>query len=107
MIIRIVRMSFQPSKVNQFLEVFEENNVSIRNFRGCTHLELHRDVNKPNIFATYSFWEKAEDLEKYRKSELFEKVWSKTKPLFNDKPQAFSHERVMLVEPDDPAELEG
>lgn len=107
MIIRIVRMSFEPSKVDQFLEVFEENNSNIRNFDGCTHLELHRDANQPNIFATYSFWEKPEDLENYRRSELFENVWFKTKALFNDKPQAFSHERVMIVDPGDPAELEG
>lgn len=107
MIIRIVRMTFEPSKVNKFLEVFEENNVNIRNFKGCTHLELHRDMAQPNIFATYSYWGKPEHLENYRHSELFKEVWAKTKALFSDKPVAFSHERVMIVEPGDPAELEG
>lgn len=101
MIIRIVRMTFDPALTEDFLRVFNENKNNIRNFPGCTHLELHRDAEKHNIFATYSYWEKKEDLENYRKSELFEKVWSNTKALFAGKPEAFSHERVMIVEPED------
>ena len=101
MIIRIVRMTFDPSQTENFLKVFNENKNSIRNFPGCVHLELHRDADQENIYATYSYWEKAEDLENYRHSELFKAVWSKTKELFAGKPQAFSHERVMIVEPSD------
>lgn len=106
MIIRIVRMTFEPSKVDDFLDLFSAYKNDIRNFHGCTHLELHRDVKNPNIFATYSYWEKAEHLENYRKSDLFEKVWRNTKAMFSEKARAFSHERVMIVEPDEPAELE-
>lgn len=101
MIIRIVRMTFDPARIDDFLKVFNENKKHIRNFDGCTHLELHRDADDPHVFATYSYWERTEDLEKYRNSELFQTVWSKTKALFAGKPQAFSHERVMLVEPDE------
>lgn len=105
MIIRIVRMRFDPAKTEDFLKVFNENKTNIRNFPGCTHLELHNDVDHPNVFATYSYWEKKEDLENYRRSELFREVWSKTKVLFSEKPEAFSHERVMMVEPDEPPVL--
>lgn len=101
MIIRIVRMSFQPDKTEDFLKIFNTYKDRIREFPGCIHLELHRDAEQHNIYATYSFWEKADDLEAYRNSDLFTKVWSQTKALFNDKPKAFSHERMMLVEPDD------
>ena len=107
MIIRIVRMTFDPAKTKEFLEVFNENKNSIRNFPGCTHLELHHDADQPNIYATYSYWEKHAHLENYRKSELFYHVWSKTKPLFIAKAEAFSHERVMIVEPDEPGSLRG
>ena len=98
-------MTFDSAKTDEFLEIFKENNTEIRNFPGCTHLELHRDVDQPNIFATYSYWEKKEDLEHYRHSEVFKKVWTKTKVLFAGKPEAFSQERVMIVEPDEPPVL--
>lgn len=101
MIIRIVRMTFDPAKTDEFLQVFNHNKGSIRNFKGCTHLELHRDADNPDIFATYSYWEKADDLENYRQSELFKNVWSQTKTLFKDKAEAYTHERLMIVEPDE------
>lgn len=90
MIKRIVRISFHPEKVNDFLNWFNTHQQHIRNFEGCVHLELWRDVDYPNIFYTFSIWENAESIEKYRQSEIFNKVWSYTKALFNDKPMAFS-----------------
>jgi len=90
MIKRIVTMHFHPNKVNDFLEWFEQHYEHIRNFEGCTHLELWRDVQQPNVFYTYSIWKDEASIEKYKNSELFQKVWSYTKQLFNDKPQAFS-----------------
>lgn len=94
-------MTFKPELVEDFLKVFNANKARIREFEGCSHLELHRDANQHNIFATYSYWDRPEDLEKYRNSPLFKEVWSQTKALFADKPEAYSHERMMLVEPDD------
>jgi quinol monooxygenase YgiN len=105
MIIRIVRMTFAPEKREDFLNIFNANKSDIRSFPGCTHLELHRDVDQQNIFATYSYWENKEDLENYRQSDLFKNVWSETKALFSEKPEAFSHEREMIVEPDEPPVL--
>jgi hypothetical protein len=37
-------------------------------------------------------------LETYRHSELFKEVWSKTKPLFNAKPEAWSVDKVASLE---------
>ena len=96
MLIRIVRMTFQPEKIEDFLTVFYSTKDKIRGFEGCRHLELWQDPEQPNIFMTHSHWDGPEALERYRHSELFKGTWAKTKPLFADKPLAFSayqHER--------------
>lgn len=98
MIVRIVRMEFQPEKVESFLEVFNASKSQIRHFPGVHHLELHRDAKKDNVFYTLSHWENGQALEDYRHSELFGSVWAKTKVLFAAKPQAFSLLQEMVVE---------
>jgi quinol monooxygenase YgiN len=98
MFVRIVKMSFEPSKIEAFLDHFESNKIEIRNFEGCQFLELYRDKNQPNIFFTYSFWSKEEHLEHYKQSDLFKTVWSQTKPLFNAKPEAWSVDKVASLE---------
>lgn len=97
MLIRIVRMNFQADKVDDFLAIFENSKHKIRNFEGCQHLELLRDLDNPHIFSTYSLWENAEALENYRQSELFKTTWAATKVLFAAKPFAFSNESFIFV----------
>ena len=94
MFIRIVKMKFNPEKVNIFLENFNNNKEKIRNFDGCRLLELYRDKNDPSEFFTYSYWESEAHLEVYRNSAFFKKVWAETKILFSDKPKAWSVDRV-------------
>lgn len=94
MFVRIVKMSFQPEKIDTFLSNFEANKTKIRAFEGCQFLELYRDKNNPNIFFTYSYWDTETDLENYRHSELFKGVWANTKPLFNAKPEAWSVDKL-------------
>jgi len=91
MLIRIVRMTFQPEKVDDFLAIFHQSKEKIRNFEGCQHLELWQDLDTPNVLTTHSHWHGTEALEKYRQSDLFKTTWAATKVLFADKPQAFSH----------------
>ncbi|PZX50190.1 putative quinol monooxygenase [Algoriphagus chordae] len=98
MLIRIVRMTFQPEKVNDFLENFNTHKKSIRNSPGCHHLELCQDENDKNIFLTHSHWESEEYLNQYRDSELFKSVWTFTKALFAEKPIAFSSKKLEEVE---------
>ncbi|POY37386.1 antibiotic biosynthesis monooxygenase [Solitalea longa] len=90
MIKRIVKMTFAPEKVDEFLTVFEDSKALIRNFEGCQHLELLNDVNSTNRFFTLSFWQSETDLDNYRQSELFKTTWAKTKPLFIEKAEAWS-----------------
>ena len=94
MFVRIVKMSFQADKVNEFLMNFEEVKEKIRNFEGCALLELYRDKTDTNVFFTYSYWHREEDLENYRNSDLFKTVWKATKALFNDQPQAWSVDKI-------------
>ena len=98
MIVRIVKMGFEESKINTFLANFEANKTKIRNFKGCNFLELYRDKEKPNIFFTYSYWDSQTALEQYRNSDLFKSVWARTKPLFNIKPEAWSVDKVASLE---------
>jgi len=90
MFIRIVKMTFDSTKVELFLENFNQNKEKIRNFEGCRLLELYRDKNTPTIFFSYSYWDSEQQLDNYRNSELFKAVWAKTKVLFSDKPEAWS-----------------
>lgn len=98
MITRIVRMEFQPDKVDDFLALFRESMHLIRHFPGVHHLELHRDAKQPHIFYTYSKWDGEDSLEAYRHSELFKSVWSRTKVLFAGKPLAYSLCEEIVVE---------
>ena len=97
MFVRIVKMSFAEENIEEFLKNFEEKKNDIRNFKGCRFLELYRDKTNSNIFFTYSYWNTEADLENYRHSDLFKTVWAKTKPLFNDKPQAWSVDKVVSL----------
>ncbi len=90
-LIRIVRMTFREEEIDNFLHLFSRNKTKIRSFPGCEHLELHRDLDHPNVMATYSHWTGPEALENYRQSALFKGVWKETKALFADRPAAFSH----------------
>ncbi len=97
MIIRIVRMTFQENKVKDFLVLFKEYKEAIRNQPGCTYLELWKDIHQLNSYSTFSHWESEEDLNNYRHSETFGKVWPATKALFSEKPIAYSHKQVVKL----------
>src|SRR6478672_6271359 len=97
MFIRIVKMSFHEDNIPTFLENFEKMKTHIRNAEGNRFLELYQDKNNPCIFFTYSFWETEADLENYRKSALFDDVWTFTKKLFNAKPEAWSVDKLVSL----------
>lgn len=98
MLIRIVRMTFKPEEVENFLLFLENYKSQIRNFPGCTHLEILQDIDAPHIISTYSHWESPEALESYRISDLFTFVWGNTKIHFAAKPVAFSVKRLAVVD---------
>ncbi|CAM4306283.1 putative quinol monooxygenase [Gillisia limnaea] len=103
MFIRIVKMGFNPENIDAFLENFEANKAKIRNFEGCQFLELYRDKNNTNQFFTYSYWEDEEALENYRNSNLFKGLWANTKLYFNQKPEAWSVNKIAEAQNKKPA----
>lgn len=90
MIVRIVKMTFEPDRVPDFLANFERHKKSIRHFEGCLNLELLQESGKENVYFTYSWWQDGASLENYRHSQLFKEVWAYTKSLFSAKPEAWS-----------------
>ena len=94
MLIRIVKLTIHPDKVEEFKEIYESSMHLIRLQEGCQKLELLQENGKfNNVVMTYSYWDSKEDLETYRNSELFLKIWKTVKPLFCAKPEAWSMER--------------
>lgn len=99
MLIRIVRMHFTEAGVDEFLAIFEQHKRTIRNFEGCTHLELLKDAGDNTTYTTLSHWRDAHCLENYRRSDLFGRVWGSVKTLFAERTQAFSLEKFIEVQP--------
>ena len=97
MIIRIVKLSLHAEYISNFKTIFEENKQKIISQKGCTHLEMLKDIKDVNVIFTYSWWDSEEDLNNYRNSELFKDVWSKIKILFNNKPEVWSTKKINEV----------
>ena len=94
MIVRIVKLQFKAEEVQSFKDFFEEISPQIRNFQGCNKLELLQQVDQPEVFFTYSYWDAEEDLENYRHSDLFKGFWKIAKAKFSGKPEAWSHHKI-------------
>lgn len=90
MIIRLVKMEFESDKVNLFTSIFKETKSLILEMNGCLEVNLHQDIQNPNVFFTISKWQNEAALNAYRDSELFIKTWKKVKILFNKKAEAWS-----------------
>lgn len=94
MIVRIVQMIFKEENIDTFLEIFQNSKNAIRQFEGCTELILYKDASDAGVFFTYSIWESEEHLNNYRSSALFKYTWAKTKVLFDDKPKAWTLNKI-------------
>lgn len=95
MITRLVKLTLQPDKIEDFMLVFAEVKGTIAAFDGCHRVELLQDISSPNIFFTYSIWEDEHYLNHYRFSEFFKQTWERSKKLFAAKAEAWS---VRLIE---------
>jgi len=83
-------MEFEKERIPDFLKIFAASRDQIRSFSGCRFLQLLQDENDSCIFFTYSQWEKQEDLNAYRNSDLFQRVWANTRKLFRKTAEAWS-----------------
>lgn len=87
-------MEFKADKLNAFKALFKKAQPNISAFKGCDNVELYQDKNNPTIFFTYSHWINDEALQNYRESDFFKKTWSETKLLFDNKPEAWSVDKI-------------
>lgn len=94
MVIRWVRMTFDPKEVHAFLDMLAARQEHIRNFPGCLYLEVVQDIHHPNIICSHSHWETETALHAYRHSDFFRETWSMTKPRFAAPPQAWTVKRL-------------
>ncbi len=90
MIIRIVKLTIEPLKLERFCEEFDNVKNQIAASEGCLYNELLKENSGSGVVFTYSHWNSQEDLDKYRSSELFKTTWSKVKPLFVAKAEAWT-----------------
>jgi len=88
--IRIVKLTFQEDKIQDFLSFFDTVKHIVNNFPGCEGMQLLQDIHNPSIVMTYSHWKDENDLENYRVSNEFKNIWSTIKPWFAQKAEAWS-----------------
>lgn len=100
MITRIVKLSVSPEKIAEFMNYFDQSSWQIRSFKGCSHLDLLGDISGNGVVFTYSIWENKSYLEEYLNSPLFKSTWSKVKPLFFAKAEAWSLEKLRETSPE-------
>lgn len=93
--IRIVKMTFQPDRTDDFMGLFNQIKSTIASFDGCDGVQLLRDKNSPNIFFTYSIWRDEDALEAYRESDFFADTWIRTRMMFSEKARAWSVDEVV------------
>ena len=94
MLIRVVKMTFKAEAVKVFKAFFEERKDKIRDFEGCTCLELWQDNADENIFFTYSLWNNEASLSHYRNSAFFKDTWQQTRQMFAAKAEAWSVKKI-------------
>ena len=90
MITRLVKLNLKPDKAEEFELVFNQNKPLIDSFEGCQTTNLFKISGADSQYFTISYWESEEHLENYRVSALFKSTWSRVKPLFAAKAQAFT-----------------
>lgn len=90
MIIRFVKMTFSTGNTDAFEKIFAETRPTILQFEGCHQVELFTDTQNSDIYFTVSHWESEAALDLYRTSDFFKATWSKVKPLFREKAEAWS-----------------
>lgn len=94
MIIRIVQMVFRPEESENFVRLYRKVEPQIKACEGCISVELLESLAAPHVYATYSLWRRADDLERYRASDLFAATWKEVKPMLREKAVATSYRKL-------------
>ncbi|MBU2912543.1 putative quinol monooxygenase [Reichenbachiella agariperforans] len=92
MIVRLVKLTIAIDRVEDFRALFTAYHDDIAGFPGCLSVELLQDIHEPNVFVTHSHWDSEEELNAYRQSVIFGRIWPATKLLFAAPAEARSFE---------------
>ncbi len=91
MIKRIVMMELLPENEALFISTFDKVKHQIRMQPGCEGVELLRSPAGDHLnIWTISLWHSENELNQYRSTDLFKKVWATVKPLFSAKTKAWT-----------------
>lgn len=95
-VLRLVHMTFSPEAAADFVALFEQHQAAIAEMPGCGGVILvERPAAEGIGYSTVSRWRSVADLDAYRRSALFGKVWPATKRLFACPPTATSFTRAL------------
>jgi len=94
MIVRLVQLTIDPTRINDFLQLFEASKKQIRQSPGCLELTLVQDIDQPNRISTLSKWSDEDALQMYRESDFFRSTWSASKRMFADRASATSYQVI-------------
>lgn len=97
MLVRIVKLTLQEDRVEDFKTYFDSIKDRVRNSPGCSFLEVYQDLDNPNVFFTYSYWNEAESLEQYRHSNVFLEIWPYVKTMFAQRAEAWSVNKYITL----------
>ncbi|HEY0896318.1 MAG TPA: antibiotic biosynthesis monooxygenase family protein [Sphingobacteriaceae bacterium] len=99
MIIRFVKMTFRPEHASEFENLFALTRPRITGFDGCHQVDLFTDSADRNVYFTVSHWDSEDHLNRYRSSDFFRETWSRVKPMFSARAEAWSLVRPGPEEP--------
>ena len=94
MLTRIVKLTINTNKKEDFLSFITKNKHLIINFEGCHKLHLLQDRSNSDIFFTYSIWENEKSIINYKNSDVFLNLWAEAKKNFSARPEAWSLEKL-------------
>lgn len=94
MITRVVKLTFSPEKSEVFLDYFETIKNDIRSREGCIEVHAYENSHQKGMFFTISKWNSEDDLNAYRESDLFGKVWPTVKAWMIEKPEAWTMDLI-------------
>ena len=87
MIVRLVRLTLAPDRLEAFDAMFWQHHADIPAQPGCHGVELLGDPEDAQVRLTLSRWSSEEALNQYRASALFGQIWPATKSMFAAKPR--------------------
>lgn len=90
MITRIVKLTFQEDRIDDFIAFFDTIKSKVARFENCYGMRLLQQKNAPYVVFTYSNWQNEDALNNYRDSQLFQETWSTIKPWFGAKAEAWT-----------------